>query len=137
MYLTMMDPTTSWFEMIELPLGSVKYSRKGKEITEVVIDKTSAQISKLFNKQWLSRYPHAKYVIYDNGSEFKPHFQSLCESYGIKQKPTTVKNPQLNAILERIHAVIGDMLRTINMDMANTTSPEQVNEFVTNSAWAI
>jgi len=87
MCLTMIDPATSWFEMIELPLGSVKYSKKGKEITEVVIDKTSAQISKLFNKQWLTR---AKYVIYDNGSEFKLHFQSLCKSYGIKQKPTTV-----------------------------------------------
>ena len=68
MCLTMIDPATSWFEMIELPLGSVKYSKKGKEITEVVIDKTSTQISKLFNKQWLSRYPRAKYVIYDNRS---------------------------------------------------------------------
>ena len=89
----MKDPARTWFEMIELPLGSVKYSRKRKEITEVVIDKTSAQISKLFNKQWLCHYPRAKYVIYDNGSEFKLQFQSVCESYGIKQKPTTLKNP--------------------------------------------
>ena len=123
--------------MIELPLGSVKHSKKGKEITEVVIDKTSVQISKLFNKQWLSHYPHAKYMIYDNGSEFKLHFQSQCESYSIKQKPTTVKNPQSNAILERIHAVIGNMLCTSNMDMANTTFPELVDEFITNSARAI
>ena len=100
-------------------------------------DKTSAQISKLFNKQWLSCYPCAKYVIYDNGSEFKLHFQSLCKSYRIKQKPTTVKDPQSNAILERIHAVIGDMLCTSNMDMANTNSPEQVDEFITNPAWTI
>ena len=76
-------------------------------------------------------------MIYDNGSEFKLHFQSLCKSYGIKQKPTTVKNPQSNAILEHICAVIGDMLHTSNMDMADTTSPEQVDEFITNSAWAI
>ena len=46
MCLTMIDPATSWFEMIELQLGSVKYSKKGKEITEIVIDKTSTQISK-------------------------------------------------------------------------------------------
>ena len=40
-------------------------------------------------------------------------------------------------MLEQIHAVIGDMLCTSNMDMVDTTSPEQVDEFITNSAWAI
>jgi hypothetical protein len=31
------------------------------------------------------------------------NFQYLCESYGIKRKPTMVNNPQVNAILERVH----------------------------------
>ena len=76
-------------------------------------------------------------MIYDDGSEFKLHFQALCESYGIKQTHITVKNSRLNAVLEQIHGVIGDMLCTSNMDMANTTSPELVDEFTMNSAWAI
>ena len=41
-----------------------------------------------------------------NGSEFKLHFEALCKSYGIKCKPTSGKNPQANAILERVHQVI-------------------------------
>ena len=94
----MVDPATGWFEIIELPLASVKCTRKGEEIIEIVIDKSSAEISRLFNKQWLSRYPRSKYVIYDNGSEFKLHFQELCASYGLEQKPTSVRNPQANAI---------------------------------------
>ena len=57
MCLTMIDPATGWFEIIELPNASVKYIKKGEEITELIIDKSSAEISRLFNKQWLSRYP--------------------------------------------------------------------------------
>ena len=109
MCLTMIDPATGWFEIIELPTSSVSVKRKGKDIEEIIIDKSSAQISRLFNKQWLSRYPRSKHIIYDNGSEFKLHFRELCIDYRIKPKPTTVKNPQANAILECIHAAFGDM----------------------------
>ena len=60
----------------------------------------------------LYHYPRSKCVIFDNGREFKLHFKSLCRSFGFKQKPTTELNPQANAIRERIHAVLGDMLRS-------------------------
>ena len=89
----MIDPATSWFEIIELSLSSVTVNREGKEIIEVIIDKLPASVANLFNKQWLSRYPRAKNVIYDNRSEFKLNFQALCKSYGLVRKPTTVKNP--------------------------------------------
>ena len=137
MCLTMIDPATGWFEIIELPIASVTVIRKGKEIEEIILDKSSAEVSRLFNKQWLSRYPRARYIIYDNGSEFKLHFRDLCTSFGLKQKPTTVRNPQANAILERIHGVFGDMLRTSNLDMAETVTDEKVDDFITNAAWAV
>ncbi len=63
MCLTMIDPATGWFEVIELPLASVAVKREGEEIVEVIIDKSSALISQFFNKQWLSRYPRPKYII--------------------------------------------------------------------------
>ena len=76
----MIDPATGWFEIVELPNTDITYVKKdGKEITEVIIDKSSAIVSRLFNKSWLSPYPRAKYVIYDNRSEFKLYFKSLCE----------------------------------------------------------
>ena len=92
MCLTMIDPASSWLEIIELPLKSVTVRRKGEEITEIVIEKLSAQISNLFNKQWLSRYPRASKIIYDNESEFKLRFWELCETYGIERKPTSERH---------------------------------------------
>jgi hypothetical protein len=54
----MIDPATGWFEIIELPTREIteKDKKTGKEITREIIDKTSATISYLFNKTWLSRY---------------------------------------------------------------------------------
>ncbi len=65
------------------------------------------------------------------------HFEHLCDSYGIKCKPTTVRNPQANAILERVHQVIGQMLRTAEIDMAKSVVPNDVDVFIDNAAWAI
>ena len=56
MCVTMVDPATGWFEIVDLPLVSVQYTQKGEEIIEIVTDKSSAEISRLFDKQWLSRY---------------------------------------------------------------------------------
>ena len=89
----MIDPATGWFEIAELPNADVTYVRKGKEVIEVIIDKSSAMVSQLFNKSWLSCYPRAKNIIYDNGSEFKLHFKPLCNSYGLKRTPTSINNP--------------------------------------------
>jgi len=68
--LTMIDPVTRWFEIIQVPSN----------------DKSSARISQLFNNAWLSRYPRPKYITYDNGIEFKAHFKTLCRQYGLKEK---------------------------------------------------
>ena len=94
-------------------------------------------ISTLANKTWFSRYPYCQHIIYDNGSEFKLHFEALCDSYGIKHELTSVKNLQANAILERVHQVIMKMLRTAEIDMANSVAPSDIATFLTNVAWAI
>jgi hypothetical protein len=111
----------------------------GKEssIVEEIFDKPSECIAWLVNKKWLSRYPRCLYNIYDNGSEFKLNFEYLCETYGIKHKPTTIKNQQANAILERLHQVLAQMLRTSKLYMDETITPDDVNVFLNNVAWAI
>ncbi len=43
-------------------------------------------------------------------------FQEMLESYGIKSKLTTVKNPTANAIVERIHGTLGEQLRATIFD---------------------
>jgi hypothetical protein len=48
-----------------------------------------------------------------------------------------VKNPQANGILEHVHLVLGQMLRTAELDMANSVTPDDVDVFLDNAAWAI
>ena len=52
-------------------------------------------------------------------------------------KPTTVKNPQANAILEHMHGVFADMMRTSGIDMFQIVDPDDIDAFLTNAAWAI
>jgi hypothetical protein len=118
---------------------------KGKKVTFAkdtkaaapYFDKSSARISNLVYKTWFSRYPCCCYIIYNNGSEFKLQFQSLCDTYGIKRKPTSVKNPQANDILEHIHGVLGNMLRTSKLDMAESVKASDINIFLSDAAWAV
>jgi hypothetical protein len=55
----------------------------------------------------------------------------------MKHKPTCVKNPQANAILVCIHAVIMNMLCTAGIDIANSVKPSDINNFLSDAAWVI
>ena len=69
MCLTMIDPATSWFKIVELPTVAQKTTvppaGKGEKVTfdkntnveEPYFDKSSAQISNLVYKTWYNRYP--------------------------------------------------------------------------------
>ncbi len=80
MCLTMINPATSWFEIVELPTVRVTVPKagKGKKATcddytkdAEIFDKTPAQISNLVYKCWFSRYPCCWYLIHDNGKEIQ------------------------------------------------------------------
>ena len=92
--LTIIDVFTGWVEIIPI-------TRKKKEV-----------IRDLFVQEWLRRYPRPSRVIYDAGGEFdNDEFAACCTTWYIKPEPITVKNPRANAIVERMHQVLGDMLR--------------------------
>ncbi len=55
----------------------------------------------------------------------------------MKHKPTSVKNPQANAILERIHAVLGNMLCTSELDMAELVKASDIDVFLSDAEWAV
>ena len=119
--LTMIDPATSWFEWAIIPPE----------------DCSSAHMSQLFNNHWLSRYPRPVKIIYDNGSEFKLNFKQLCKDFQIKQKPTTVKNPRANAIIERIHGVLGNAIRAYNLGEMELDPIDPWGSIMANIAWAV
>jgi hypothetical protein len=55
----------------------------------------------------------------------------------MKRKPTTIKNPQVNAILECLHQVLAQIMHTSELNMAKTITPDDVDDFLDNVAWAI
>ena len=67
-----------------------------------------------FYELWRSRYPRPLRCIHDNGSEFiSQEFQDTLTFYGVQSVSTTVKNPQANAIVERMHQTTGTILRSM------------------------
>ena len=83
--VTMIDPATSWFEIVELlvsqpqehdiPMGTQGHKGRDtyKQQKEPYFHKTSATVGAFINKTWFCHYPHSQYIIYNNGSEFKLH----------------------------------------------------------------
>ena len=70
----------------------------------------------MFNNIWLCRYTHPSKLVFDNGSDFKQDFTTLSKDFGIKTVLTTIKNPQTNTPVERVHQVILNMLVTKDFD---------------------
>ena len=72
---------------------------------------TSRTVASAFKHAWLSRYRAPVRYIHDTGNEFLgPAFSLMLARNGIKSVPTTVKNPQSNAIVERIHQSISTVI---------------------------
>lgn len=93
--VTIMDLATRWLEIAPIK------------------DKSSVTVALTFDRWWLCRYPRPTFCVHDQGKEFVgSEFQELLKSYGIESVRTTVKNPQANGTLERVHQVINNALRT-------------------------
>ena len=55
--------------------------------------------------------------MFANISEFKGDFTPLLMNFDIISILTTIKNPQANALMERVHKVILNMLVTKDIDI--------------------
>ena len=133
--MTMIDPVTGWFEIVEVPNYIIKDLKK--KISQQTIDKSSARISLLFDQTWLSRYPRPKKVIFDNGSEFKKDFVPLLKDWSIKPQPTTIKNPQANSPVERIHQVLRQMILAKKLQNQILDAIDPFGPLLASIAWAV
>ena len=94
--LTMIDPATGWFEITTID------------------DKRADTVANQLEMTWLSRYPWPNEVVMDRGKEFMAEVRTMMlNDYGIVRKPITTRNPQANAMVERCHATLHEMVRTI------------------------
>ena len=79
-----------------------------------VHEKNSETIARKYAQCWLSHYPWPQRCVHDPGGEFTgPEFQTLLENCHIKDVCTSTKNPQSNAVCERMHQTVGNVLRTL------------------------
>ena len=49
----------------------------------------------------------------------------MLTDFGVKEKPTKENNPKANAICERMHHTVGDILRAIKAKIADEDEAEQ------------
>ncbi len=76
-------------------------------------DKMSNTVRK-FAQCWLTGYPWPQRCVHDPGTEFTgPEFQTLLQNWHIRDVCTTAKSPQSNAVCERMHQTVGNVLRTL------------------------
>ena len=102
----MINPATGWFKMAQ------------------ITNKTAAEISDITEKNWFTRYPLPQRIVFDRGTEFMAEFSKMCQNdYGLKRKLITTRNPQSNAIIERIHQTIGNIIRTFDVSKIFNNNP--------------
>jgi hypothetical protein len=115
--VTMIDPATGWFEL------------------KLVKEKDAMEVANAVETTWLTRYPWPQEIVYDRGSEFMGDFANMIiNDYGIKRRPITVRNPQANAILERIHQTLGNIIRTFEVHKENKHEAEYYLEGILSAA---
>ena len=79
------------------------------ELVEVD-DKKADNIANLVELHWLNRFPHPQELVLDRGTEFMGEVISLLrDEYNIIRKPITTRNPQANAIVERVHKTLNEI----------------------------
>ena len=120
--VTMIDPATGWFEIKQVP------GTKRADVVANIIEQT-----------WLNRYPWPQKVVLDRGTEFMAEFSKMIQDdYGIKKKTITKRNPQANAIVERVHQTIGNMIRTFQIQgKDNLDEKDPWNGILTAAAFAV
>jgi hypothetical protein len=90
-----------------------------------VDNKTAEHIHDKFTQSWVCRYPRPVQCLHDKGGEFTgKNFQWLLEIFSIKDVCSTSKNLQSNAICERMHQTVINVLRTL----VHTNPPQNMTQ---------
>jgi hypothetical protein len=100
------DPATGWFEM------------------EQISNKTAAEVADICESTWFTKHPLPQRITLDRSIEFMAEFAKMVKNdCGLKLKPVTTRNPQANAITERVHQTIGNIIRTFNVQSIDSDDP--------------
>jgi hypothetical protein len=67
----------------------------------------------------------------------KHSLNEMCDKYGMKEKPSSNYNPQSNGIVEKVHQVLGNALRTFELENKELDPNDPWGHFLSAAAWAI
>ena len=113
--LTCIDPVTNLCELVRIDT------------------KESEHVAEKFMNTWLARYPRPNRCIHDKGGEFiGAPFNMLLAQHGIENATITTQNPQANAVCERMHQTVANILRT-TLRANPPTNIEEANRIVDNA----
>jgi hypothetical protein len=118
----MIDPATGWFE-----------------IAQSSETKTADVVANKAETTWSSGHPWPVKITCDHGSEFVgSEFQHLIkQECDIEAKPSSKRNPQSSAILERIHKTIGNMVCTFEVENQLIDEADPWLGILSAVAWAV
>ena len=117
--LTMIDPVTGWFEVKDISSPS------------------AAACMEAFDDTWLARYPRPQYLGYDGGNEYKAVFEQLRLNYSMKRCKSSAYNPMSNGIIERVHQVLNNCLRTFELSERELDETNPWGQFLSATSFAI
>jgi len=117
--MAMIDPATGWFGLATLGGGP-----------------TAAGAQRLLDPVWLARYPRPREIGFDGGGGSKREFRDLCKDMHLKGGPSAAWGPQSNPTLGRVHQVLGDCLRTSNLEEQDLDPNDPFGESPTATAYA-
>ena len=108
----MIDPATGWLEIVPIET------------------KRANVVSNIIEQNWLTQYPRPDQVTCDRGKEFMAEFITMCErDYDLTKKPITVRNPQANSTVERVHQTVGNMRSTFDIPSVETCADQILGTF--------
>ena len=93
-------------------------------------NKLVSAIQDLFHNNCLVHYPCPQFTLFDNEGKFKHVFKQMCANYVIKAKPTTTHFPQAIAIIERVHKVVNDIIRSFDLEKENLEEDNPYDYFL-------
>ena len=106
--LTMINPATGWFEIVETP------NRRADEVANSL------------EMTWLTRYPWPTEVVMDRGGEFQAEVSAMLKNNcGITKKVVTPRDPAANSMVERVHQAMHQLIRTL--DIKGKTDCDQLD----------
>ena len=111
--MMIIETSIEWFKIVRVLFFDLEEVSKGNTS---YMDKSSSGASQLFNYTLMCTYSHTFHFVFGKISEFKWEFTPLLKDFAIIPIHILIKKYQANALVERLHQIIYNMIITKDID---------------------